>query len=220
MITLDEILVADDPDSWPRAGFTVDPEGLCRVGQVRVRLVGRGQGKRILSWSLRGVDPALLDHDAYGGIGTSIDGIPTTVSEVPAPTPAVHPNGVVQIDHVVVATPDQPRTTDAFERIGLAARRTRETDTYGAPFLQTFFRAGEVIIELIGPATPSGEAAAGFFGLAFTVDDLDATAALLGDALGETKDAVQPGRRIGTLRHKQVGMTVATAFMSPGPAAV
>jgi hypothetical protein len=52
------------------------------------------------------------------------------------------------------------------------------------------------------------------------VADLEATAALLGEALGPTKDAVQEGRRIGTLRHKQVGVSVATAFMSPGAGAV
>ncbi len=219
MITIDEILVADEPEAWVSAGFHVDPDAVCRIGHVRVRLVGREQGKRILSWSLRDLDPALLDVGAYDGVGTSIDGISTTVSTAPAAEPAVHPNGALLIDHVVVVTPDQARTTAAFERLGIGARRTRETDTYGAPFLQTFFRAGEVIIELIGPAAPSGSGAAGFFGLAHTVADLDATAAVLGDALGDVKDAVQPGRRIGTLRHKQVGVSVATAFMSPGPAA-
>jgi hypothetical protein len=116
----------------------------------------------------------------------------------------------------VLITPDQQRTVAALETAGLRARRTRETDTYGAPFLQTFFRAGEVIVELIGPEEPSGAGDAGFFGLAHTVDDLDATKALLGDGLGEIKDAVQPGRRIVTLRHKDFDVSVATAFMSAG----
>jgi hypothetical protein len=35
--------------------------------------------------------------------------------------------------------------------------------------------------------------------------------------LGHIKDAVQPGRRIATLRHRDVGMSVATAFMTPEP---
>jgi hypothetical protein len=52
--------------------------------------------------------------------------------------------------------------------------------------------------------------------LAYTVQDLDATARLLGENLGRVKDAVQPGRQIATLRHKEFGMSVATAFMSPG----
>ena len=91
---------------------------------------------------------------------------------------------------------------------------------YGFEARQTFFRMGEVILELIGPDTSRwrapAERPAGFFGLAYTVRDLDATAALLADHIGNVKDAVQPGRRITTLRHKDFGMSVATAFMSAG----
>jgi hypothetical protein len=204
-VTIDEVIVADPPESWTAAGFSVDEDGTCRVGHVRVRLVGRDRGKRIVGWSLRGLLP-----DA------EIDGLPTAVSGSEQCEPADHANGSVLIDHIVLLTPDQPRTVAAFERVGLAPKRTRETDQYGPPFLQTFFRAGEVIIELIGPAEPTGEDPATFFGLAYTVVDLDATKALLGDHLGTLKDAVQPGRRIATLRHKEVGMSVATAFMSLG----
>ena len=64
---------------------------------------------------------------------------------------------------------------------------------------------------------PSGAGPAGFFGLAFTSADLDATKALLGDGIGEPKDAVQPGRRIATLRHKTFGISIGTAIMSPDP---
>jgi hypothetical protein len=53
-----------------------------------------------------------------------------------------------------------------------------------------------------------------FWGLAMTVADIDACAALLGDRLGPVKDAVQPGRRIATLRHEACGLTVPIAFMS------
>jgi hypothetical protein len=82
---------------------------------------------------------------------------------------------------------------------------------------QHFFRLGEVILELIGSPDTPGEGDPGFFGLAHTVRDLDAAAALLGEHLGDTKDAVQPGRRIATLRHRELGMSVATALMSPEP---
>ena len=117
----------------------------------------------------------------------------------------------------MLLTPDTGRTRAALEGVGLEARRTRETDTYGAPMLQTFFRAGEVIIELVGPAEPLGDGEAGFFGLAHVVDDLDRTVALLGEHLGPVKDAVQEGRRITTLRHRELDLSVATAFMSPEP---
>jgi hypothetical protein len=208
-VTIDEVVVADSPESWAAAGFTVDDDGTCRVGGVRIRLVGRERGKRIIGWSLRGVD---------GGV--ELDGLPTTTSDVEACIPAVHANGSLVIDHIVLLTPDQPRTLAAFERIGLSARRTRETDQYGPPFVQTFFRAGEVIVELIGPAEASDDRPAAFFGLAHTVSDLEATKSLLGEHLGNIKDAVQPGRQIATLRHKDLDMSVATAFMSPGPDAL
>jgi hypothetical protein len=47
------------------------------------------------------------------------------------------------------------------------------------------------------------------------VGDLDQTAHALGDLLGTPRDAVQPGRRIATLR-AEAGLGPAIAFMSPG----
>ena len=211
--TIAEIVVGDEPDSWRAGGFTVDDDGICRIGSVRIALVGREQGKRILSWTLRDVAPGSLDAGTVDGLATALD-------ERPAASAASHPNGVTSIDHIVLATGDPSRTTAALEGVGLAALRVRRTDTYGAPMTQTFFRAGEVIVELIGPDDPPADGTAGpaaFFGLAYTVADLDATAELLGEALGTAKDAVQPGRRIATLRHKQLDMSVATAFMTAEP---
>jgi hypothetical protein len=208
--SIDEITVADPPDAWVAAGFTVDDDGTCRVGTVRIRLVGRDAGKRIVGWSLRGLDLA----------GDEIDGLPTTASTREPADPSDHANGCLLIDHVVVATPDIERTTTALEALGIRNRRTRDSDTYGAPMRQRFFRLGEVILEVIGAADavppPADSGPAVFYGLAHTVADLDGTKALLGDDLGTPKDAVQPGRRIATLRHKQVGISVATAFMSRG----
>ena len=212
--TIAEIVVGDEPDSWRACGFSVDEDGTCRVGTVRVALVGREKGTRILSWSLRDALAGSLD-------GGAVDGLPTVADERPPAGAATHRNGVRSIDHLVLATGDTARTTEALGQVGLVPLRVRRTDSYGAPMSQTFFRAGEVIVELIGP-DPGADGAGGpaaFFGLAYTVDDLDATAALLVEHLGTVKDAVQPGRRIVTLRHKQLDMSVATAFMSPEPAA-
>lgn len=213
MLHITELTVADPPESWEAAGFDVDVDGTCRLGHVRVRLGAEGRG--ITGWSFTGVD-------APAG-PVELDGLATTVVDDPATCePAAHPNGVVQIDHVVLLSPIVDRTVTAFAALGVEPRRERLTDTYGSPMRQVFFRAGEVIIELVGPddaegARPFGDGPCGFFGLAHTVSDLDATAALLGEHLGAAKEAVQPGRRIATLRHKAVGMRVATAFMSPDP---
>jgi hypothetical protein len=209
-VTIDEILVGDPPDAWRAAGYTVDDDGSCRIGQVRVRLVGRDGGKRILGWSLRDAPEGSL-------AGGSLDGLPTTESDASPVQPATHANGSQHIDHVVLLTPDLARTTAALAALGVTARGERDSDTYGAPMRQVFFRLGEVILELIGQPDTAGEGDPGFFGLAITVDDLDAAARLLGEHLGQAKDAVQEGRRIATLRHREVGMSVATAFMSPEP---
>jgi catechol 2,3-dioxygenase-like lactoylglutathione lyase family enzyme len=203
------LTVADPPEAWRDAGYTVDDDGGCRLGQVRLHLVGREHGKGIRSWGLRGVS---VTDDPF----EMVDGIPTTVTTSDPASPALHPNGVVGIDHVVLTTPDLDRTTAALEAIGLSVRATRDSDTYGAPMRQVFFRLEDVILELIGrPGTArQGDRPARFFGIACNVEDLDATKAFFGERLGQPKDAVQPGRRIATLRHEPLGLSVATAFMS------
>jgi hypothetical protein len=211
-VTIDEITVGDPPDAWAAAGFDVGPDGSCRVGQVRLRFVGRDDGKRIRSWSLCGARPEGLVDGTIAGLPTALVDEPTDDGDDPA-----HANGALHIDHVVVFAPDLGRTVAALESVGLSSRGERQSDTYGAPMKQVFFRAGEVIIEVIGSPDEAGDGDAGFFGLAFTVADLDAVGALLGEALGNAKDAVQPGRRIATIRHKELGMSVATALMSPEP---
>jgi hypothetical protein len=206
--TIASIDIADPPEAWAKAGFTVEDDGTCVVGQVRINLIGRdGDRKRIQSWSLRGIPP-----DA-----TTLDGLATTSSDEPMPDRVTHPNGAELIDHVVIMSPDVNRTIDAINAAGIKTLRTRHIDPeqYGFAARQTFFRLGEVILELIGADEPQGDGPAAFFGLAYTVSDLDALPSFYGEHLGEVKDAVQPGRRIATLRHKELGMSVATAFMSP-----
>lgn len=197
------ITAGDGPEAWRAAGFTVDADGVAHVGAVALRLVGRDRGKHLLAWTWRGLP----------GAG-DVDGIATGATSAPAANPSVHPNGATRLDHVVVTTEDLDRTIAVFNARGLDVRRVRHTDQYGPPFRQVFFRGGEVILELIGPDTPTGDTPARLYGLAFTVADLDATAALLGDRLGRVKDAVQPGRRIATLHHRELGISVPIAFMS------
>jgi hypothetical protein len=209
-VTIDEILIGDPPDAWQAAGFAVDDDGTCRVGTVRLRLVGREGGKRILGWSLRDAPEARIADGR-------LDGLPTTASTSDPAEPGTHPNGATHVDHVVLLSPDMARTTAAIEALGVPQRGERETDSYGARMRQVFFRLGEVILEVVGQPDQVGEGDPGFFGLAITVQDLDAAASVLGAGLGDQKDAVQEGRRIATLRHRDLGMSVATALMSPEP---
>jgi catechol 2,3-dioxygenase-like lactoylglutathione lyase family enzyme len=190
---IDELEIADEPAAWAAAGFDVE-DGRCRVSRVRLRLAGADAGRGILDW---------------------------TLAEAPAREAAApHPNGAVRIDHVVMLTPDLDGTVAELESQGFELRRTREAPTPGGSTRQAFFRAGEPILEVVlAPEgsrvarDPAGRAR--LWGLAFTVEDIDATARALGDLLGTPRDAVQPGRRIATLR-PEAGIGTAVAFMSPG----
>jgi hypothetical protein len=211
--TLAEIAVGDEPVDWASIGFAVDDDGVCRVGAVGIRLIGANdeRGRGIAGWTLAGCTVA----------GDHVDGLPTTDAGPTGDTHAgggagavLHPNGAAQIDHLVVMTPDLDRTTAAIERLGVEARRTREA---GRGRRQRFFRMGEVILEVVGPSEPAGDGPAAFWGLAFTVADIDATADHLAGRIGEPKHAVQQGRRIATLRTGDE-VSVPIAFMSaPAP---
>lgn len=204
-VTIDEIVVADPPEAWRDAGFHVDDDGVCRVGTVRIRLAGREHGKGIVGWSLRGLPE-----------GTSeIDGVPTTPSVTEQPAPAEHPNGVTHIDHVVLLSPDVDRSRTALEAIGLDLRREREGRLGEMQVRQLFFRLGEVILEVVGAPEPAGDGPASLWGLTHAVADIDAAADLLGERVSAVRDAVQPGRQIATLRHRDLGMSVRTALISP-----
>lgn len=204
---VDQIEVADPPDAWARAGFTVDADRdggpVCRVGGVRVRPAGPDRGTGILGWSLRGIatdDP--------------LDGIPTTRSEAPAAEPAVHPNGVTAIDHIVLLSPDLGRTVAALDTIGVPPRRERDGELGGRSIRQIFFRFGPVIVEVVGAPGVAGDGPSTLWGITYTVADIDATAAFFGDHVSPVKDAVQPGRRITTLDHRALGLSVRTALIT------
>ncbi len=150
---------------------------------------------------------------------TELDGLRTTSSERPPPVdrPA-HPNGVTALDHVVAISPDLDRTVVALERAGLDLRRVREEPTPAGAPRQAFFRLGEAILEVVQEPAEATERAGGdrpafFWGLAFIAPDLDATVASLGEHVGEARDAVQPGRRIATLR-RSAGLGLPVALMT------
>ncbi|MGE2721577.1 glyoxalase [Mycolicibacterium celeriflavum] len=205
-VTVDEIVVADPADAWTRAGFTVDTDDTCRVGAVRIRMVGSDGGTGIVGWSLRGLDS--------GAALSELDGIPTTASDAAPATPAIHANGVTAIDHVVVLSPDLDRTVQAFTAIGVAPRRERDGELGGRSIRQVFFRFGEVIVEVVGSPGTTSEEPSTLWGITYVVADIEATAAYFGDRTAPVKDAVQPGRRITTLRHQEFGMSVRTAMIS------
>lgn len=197
------LTAADEPAAWERAGFAVSA-GAVHIGPVTIALAGRGAGEGLVGWTLRG-------HEGAG----DIDGVATAAAadEPPAPAP-VHPNGATRLDHVVVMTPDLERTFSALTGAGMELRRVRDAGTPERPMRQGFFWAGDAIVEVAGPPEPAGDGPGALWGLVVVVADLDAAAAWLGEDLGAIRDAVQPGRRIATVR-RACGVTVPLALITP-----
>lgn len=206
-VTLDELTVADSTQAWRDCGFEVEGD-ICVVGDVRIRLAPEEGRGGLNGWSLRGV--ASLD----------LDGLPTTRSQQPPPGPAPsHPNGISSLDHVVAISSDLNRTVAALETAGLDLRRIREEPTPAGAPRQAFFRLGSTILEVVQEPPEATERAGGdrpafFWGLAFVAPDLERTVAFLGDGAGEIRPAVQPGRRIATLR-RSAGLSLPVALMTP-----
>jgi len=198
------MVVGDDPQSWSDAGFTVVEDAVV-LGRVVVDLVGAHGDRGILGWMLE-------------GITADVDGLKTIVHpEHRYPSPQLHHNHVFAIDHVVIETDDPARAVQAFEAEGIQERRHAHVERNGVSMHQSFFWAGRTIVELMGPTQPPSEGLgrSSFWGLALVSAELDDTVAFLGDRLSAPRDAVQPDRRIATLRTNELGISLPIAIMSP-----
>jgi len=210
MVTIDELAIADAPAAWAALGFAVEGD-ICVFGEVRLRLAGADAGGGLTGWSLR------------GAASTELDGLSTEITDrEPPPSAPVHPIGVTAIDHVVAITPALDRTVAALEAAGLDLRRIREEPTPAGAPRQAFFRLGPTILEVVQEPPEAIERGGGadrpafFWGLALLAPDLDAAVASLGERVSGPRDAVQPGRRIATLR-RSAGLSVPVALITPPP---
>ncbi len=201
------LVIADPPSAWKAAGFTIVDDAVVLSG-VRLHLVDDADASGIAAWDIDG-----LANDVDGLSCRSVQ--PAGSQRAEGANDLGHPNGVTGIDHLVVATPNLPRTIAALNKAGFDERRTRTFEIAGVQRQQTFFWAGSVIIELIGEVGEQGSGPAAFWGLAFTADDLDGTAEFLGDLVSPPKAAVQRGRRIATLRTGDLGISLPVAIMTP-----
>jgi hypothetical protein len=188
--------VAEDPAAWAALGFDVR-DGRCRIGATELWLRGGAGG--ITGWTLCGTE------------STDLDGLPTAAGEPVEGDAPRHPNGVVAIDHVVVATPDAERTFAALRDAGVELRGA----TVAGTARRGFGLLRDALVEVVGPLEPDGTGPAAFWGITVVTDDLDAASALLGARLGPPRDAVQPGRRIATVRGEAAGVRTPVAFMTP-----
>lgn len=111
--------------------------------------------------------------------------------------------GGFHIDHVVLLVPELEGAISRFDRIGLHPRLRMEVA--GRPAV--FYRAGPVIEVVESPVRQ-----ASIYGLAVTADDSLESLAIewksRGLAIGDVKDAIQPGRRIMTVHDLDAGFAV------------
>jgi catechol 2,3-dioxygenase-like lactoylglutathione lyase family enzyme len=225
-VSIEELVLADEPRRWAGLGFAVEDDAV-QLGAVRLRLAGENAGRGILGWSLRGIASTELDGmpTTRAAAATDADRAPAEASApvgAPARAATEHPNGIVAIDHVVAMTPALERSVRALSDAGLDLRRIREQPTPAGAPRQAFFRLGAEILEVVqepeqviaARGEHGAERPARLWGLAFVAPDLDRTVAALGEHAGEAREAVQPGRRIATVR-RSAGLAVPVALMSP-----
>jgi catechol 2,3-dioxygenase-like lactoylglutathione lyase family enzyme len=208
--TIDEVVLADAPARWSQLGFTVARD-VVQLGSVRLRLAGADAGRGIVGWSLRGL------------MSSELDGLATTVSQSPPLEPApAHANGIASIDHIVAMTPDLDRSVGALRAAGLDLRRVREEPTPAGAPRQAFFRLGREILEVVQEPEHvvaerhGANRPARLWGLALLAADLDRAVAAMSPHVGAVRDAVQPGRRIATVK-RSAGLAVPVALMSARP---
>ncbi len=206
-VVLRSLTLGDDPSALGACGLMLDVDGTAHVGGVQLEPIGTDRGRGLIEWGFDGLPAGVTD----------IDGIPTEHRDGAPRTQESHPAAVVAVDHVVVRTPDLRRTVAALEAVGLELRRERDILIDGVAGRQAFFVAGTAVLEVVGPIEAVSAESALLWGLALVVSSEADASDALGDHLGEWRDAVQPGRRIATLRHEAIGTSVPTALMTPRP---
>jgi hypothetical protein len=139
---------------------------------------------------LTGDGGGILAVTAPGVTVQDPDGLPLRAGPLHAAQPSAHPNGAFAVDHVVVLTGSLDRTLAALD---LDLRR-RDAG-------MAFLRLGSYILEVV----ERGGDPARFWGLVVVVPDPGAV-----PGAGPVKNAVQPGRRIATVK----GLGTALAVMS------
>jgi hypothetical protein len=201
------LTVAGDPDVWRSIGLTVSTDGLVPLFGTSLRIVAPTEhdgiadgGFGLAGWAFSGI-PDVGD----------VAGFPTEVVDTGSPVFAAHALGASQLDHVVIFTGSMDDVSEAIEaRTGCERKRVRDL----GEMQQGFHRIGRggLIVEIVQHA--DSDRSTEMWGLVVIVDDLDAACELLGeDRVSAPKDAVQPGRRIATIR-PEVGLGTAVALMS------
>ncbi len=203
------LTVGGDPDAWRAAGLAVAADGHVALFGTGLRIVPPGDVEGITGWALSGIAET-----------TQISGLATEVVAPNPPSYAQHPVGAVELDHVVVVTDALELTSRALAAAtGCELKRIRDAGSVRQGF-HRIGRGGLIVelVERIDDAAPAVTVPTDrFWGLVINVEDIDAAYHLLGDdVMSAPKEAVQPGRRIATIR-AEAGLGVRVALMTRDP---
>lgn len=203
-VTAVQLHIAGPVAPWERLGLTFGylPDGSGRLDLDNCALIVRPSA----------VEPSLalgLRIDDRDVVGT-IDGVALSACapDVAQGDPARL--GAFAVDHLVMMTDSLERTSAEVARVtGQPLKRIREAP---GGVRQGFHRLGPggVIVEIVERADVTTPA---LWGFVLTVRDLDAAIAGADGLIGEARDAVQPGRRIATVR-SAAGLGVPVALLS------
>lgn len=186
------VRVGGDSGAWSAAGFEVQGSTI-QIGALTIEIVSAATPPELV-----------LGRDSGGSISRD-----------------PHSNGIDGIDHIVVMARTLDGLRGDIDEAGWTVRRERPTTMAGIEVVQLFVLAGEVLLEMIAPIAGEGPVE-GVWGLAVTSTDLGATSSWFAEhcgaeSCGTVSEAVQPGRRIATLRHRALGLPLPVAIMSPRP---
>ena len=194
-----QLIVGGSPSPWGLVG--VSPQG-SPVGSLA------STSNATLIWPSEELPSGALEI-AFDGVqsGVDLDGI-ECADFISIPDGLESSNSL--IDHVVLMTDNLDRTCEAVTEVtGCPLKRVREV----GEIRQGFHRVGEsgVILEVVERADVSHTS---LWGLVIATPSFDDLVQSAGDLVSEPKDAVQPGRRISTVKAR-AGLGIPVALMTP-----
>jgi hypothetical protein len=200
MTTIAELIIGGSTDPWASIGIHFSSDGRINAGNTWLSC-NTQLPPGLHSWVLCDAPQSVssIAKSNIDGLATSyVDNVPILNTGKTNEANHSFQLAIVGVDHVVVNTSDLQRTSDALaSATGAPLKRVRDA---GGGATQGFHRLGGVIIEIASTPQTLAEPTS-FWGLVFTVDELEAVFNYLGpDVLSPPKPAVQPGRSVATFR--------------------
>ena len=199
-------LKTSDPRStFAQVGFNLSNDEVISLNDVDI-IFDESQGSHagLISWGWSELPEGV----------TEVAGIPAFVWEKRKvdDESSHHKNTVVSVDHIVLHTNNKDKIKAKLRALGMEPRRER-SDIY-PDMTQIFYRPGNgPILEVV--ANDHFSDVNYLWGATLVVEDMKCAKKELGNYATEPKSALQPGRKIMTLRHDSLHFRTNMAFMTP-----